>query len=161
MNNEKSLIPLSEAVETIKTAILQGQYEALKDVNRVQLAVYFAIGKYLSNNTRRLPYGASALKAISEQLHKEMPGLRGFSETSLKKMRLFFEHWKMLDAKSCVATHDSQKTESCVMTHDMAIAPSTNSLGNWESNKMIDIYHSIAIPNIAEFPVEDFFLSTF
>lgn len=152
-----NLISLSQAVEVIKTAILQGQYEALKDVNRVQLAVYFAIGKYLSNNTRRLPYGASALKAISEQLHKEMPGLRGFSETSLKKMRLFFEHWKMLDAKSCVATHGSQKTESCVMTHDMTIAPSTDNLGKLESNNMIDIYHSIAIPNIVGFPVEDFF----
>ncbi|MBQ3658053.1 MAG: DUF1016 family protein [Bacteroidales bacterium] len=136
MDENNALIPLSEAVEVIKTAIMQGQYEALKDVNRVQLAVYFAIGKYLSNNTRRLPYGAGALKIISEQLHKEMPGLRGFSETSLKKMRLFFEHWKMLDAKSCVATHDSQKTKS---------------------NNMIDIYHSITIPDIVGFPIEDFF----
>ena len=33
------------AVETIKTAILQGQYEAAKGVNRIQLAVYFGIGK--------------------------------------------------------------------------------------------------------------------
>ena len=136
MDENNALIPLSEAVEVIKTAIMQGQYEALKDVNRVQLAVYFAIGKYLSNNTRRLPYGAGALKIISEQLHKEMPGLRGFSETSLKKMRLFFEHWKMLDAKSCVATHDSQKTKS---------------------NNMIVIYHSITIPDIVGFPIEDFF----
>ena len=37
----KNLIPLSEAVETIKTAILQGQHEALKGANRVQLAVYY------------------------------------------------------------------------------------------------------------------------
>ena len=40
-----------------KTAILQGQYEALNDVNRVQLAVYFAIGKYLSKNTRKGVWG--------------------------------------------------------------------------------------------------------
>lgn len=31
----------AEAAETIKTAILQGQYEALKGENRIQLAVYF------------------------------------------------------------------------------------------------------------------------
>ena len=79
IDNNKSIIPLSQAVETIKTAILQGQYEANKDVNRIQLAVYFAIGKYLSKNTRNLPYGASALKAISDQLLREMPGLRGYS----------------------------------------------------------------------------------
>ena len=37
---DKELIPLSQAVEAIKTAILQGQYEANKDVNRIQLASY-------------------------------------------------------------------------------------------------------------------------
>ena len=33
---------------------MQGQHEALKDVNRIQLAVYYAIGKYLSKNTRKM-----------------------------------------------------------------------------------------------------------
>ena len=47
MEDNNSIIPLSQAVEAIKTAILQGQYEALKGVNRVQLMVYFGIGKYL------------------------------------------------------------------------------------------------------------------
>ncbi len=54
MDKDKSSIKLSEAVEAIKTAIMQGQYEALKDVNRVQLTVYYAIGKYLSKNTRKM-----------------------------------------------------------------------------------------------------------
>ena len=44
MDKNETLIPLSDAVKAIKTAIMQGQYEALKDVNRVQLAVYYAIG---------------------------------------------------------------------------------------------------------------------
>ena len=110
IENQNSLIPLSQAVETIKTAILQGQYEALKGTNRIQLAVYFAIGKYLSNNTRRLPYGAGALKAISDQLLRELPGLRGYSATNLKYMRLFYEAWQMLDVDSSVATDNSQST---------------------------------------------------
>ena len=106
--DEQLIIPLSQAVEAIKTAILQGQYEANKDVNRIQLAVYFAIGKYLSKNTRRLPYGAGAIKAISDQLLREMPGLRGYSETSMKKMRLFYEAWQLLDADSSIVTDKSQ-----------------------------------------------------
>jgi hypothetical protein len=40
------------AVRAIKTAILQGQYTAAKDTNRIQLATYFAIGKYISENSR-------------------------------------------------------------------------------------------------------------
>ena len=42
-----------DAVVAIKTAILQGQYEAARGVNRIQLAVYFGVGKYLSLNTRK------------------------------------------------------------------------------------------------------------
>jgi len=41
------LVLYDAAVKVIKTAILQGQYEAAKDVNRVQLVLYFSIGKYL------------------------------------------------------------------------------------------------------------------
>jgi len=98
--NNQNIIPLSQAVEAIKTAILQGQYEANKDVNRIQLAVYFAIGKYLSKNTRNLEYGAGAIKAISDRLYKDLPGLRGYSASSLKNMRRFYEEWKLLDAEN-------------------------------------------------------------
>jgi len=129
---DNQLIPLSQAVEAIKTAILQGQYEANKDVNRIQLAVYFAIGKYLSKNTRNLEYGAGAIKAISDRLHKELPGLRGYSETSLKNMRKFYDNWNMLDAESSVATDDSQSEiaiiessqESAVATAECSSAKS-------------------------------------
>ena len=112
MESDKSLIPISQAVETIKTAILQGQHEALKGANRVQLAVYYGIGKYLSKNTRHFAYGTGALKAISEQLCKDMPGLRGFSETNLKNMRLFYEQWDFLDSNSSVATDELHMSDN-------------------------------------------------
>ena len=96
----------NKAVETIKTAILQGQYEAAKGVNRIQLAVYFAIGKYISLNTRKNKWGTGALEAISQQLRKELPGLRGFSATQLREMRLFYEAWIMLDPNSSVMTDE-------------------------------------------------------
>lgn len=157
MDKEKSLISLTEAVEAIKTAILQGQYEALKDVNRVQLAVYFAIGKYLSENTRKGVWGTGALKQISLQLKKEMPGLRGFSETQLKEMRSFYEGWEILDAStqqcknlsveiSSVATDEINQCDLSVTTGELQMV-----------NNQIDIYKAIKIPDIADFPIEDFF----
>ena len=39
-----------KAVEIIKTAILNSQYEAVKDVNRVQLGLYFGIGRFLASS---------------------------------------------------------------------------------------------------------------
>ena len=156
---DNQLIPLSQAVEAIKTAILQGQYEANKDVNRIQLAVYFAIGKYLSKNTRNLEYGAGAIKAISDRLHKDLPGLRGYSETSLKNMRKFYDNWKMLDADTSVATDDSQTAVATAESHPQQSAVVTAELQNLQNQ--IDIYHSIYVPNVAEFPIEDFFAVPF
>ena len=133
-NTMNRLTKYGEAVEAIKTAILQGQYEAAKSVNRIQLAVYFGIGRYLSTNTRKCSWGTGALEAISEQLRKELPGLRGFSAMNLKLMRLFYEEWQMLDVNSTVMTVESQEKEN-----------------------QIDIYHSIKVPDLKDFPVEDFF----
>lgn len=82
-----------EAIETIKAAILQAQYKAAKNVNAQQLQLYYAVGGYISANTRNGTWGAGALKAISQQLQRELPGLRGFSERNLKYMRTFFEEW--------------------------------------------------------------------
>ena len=165
MENNNLSIPLSQAVEAIKTAILQGQYEALKDVNRVQLAVYFAIGKYLSKNTRKGVWGTGALKKISEQLRKELPGLRGYSETQLKDMRRFYEAWTLLDGdNSCaegnasVATTEMLPMNSAVATAQIASTNSAVVTAELQTTaNQIDIYHTITIPNIAEFPVEDFF----
>ena len=118
MDNKNSIIPLNEVVEAIKTAIMQGQYEALKNVNRVQLAVYYAIGKYLSKNTRKLAYGSGALKAISNQIHYELPGLRGFSETQLRDMRRFYESWQILDAEKYQVA-DEYDPNSAVATAEL------------------------------------------
>jgi hypothetical protein len=105
-DNEKLL----QAVADIKEAILQGQYEAAKGVNRIQLAVYFGIGKYISQHTRKGVWGTGALDTISHQLRRELPGLRGFSATSLRNMRKFYENWIMLDGNSASALAEFQST---------------------------------------------------
>lgn len=90
--NEVS-IELRSAVKAIKTAILQSQYRAAKAVNREQLSLYFGIGKYVSENSRKGFWGTGAIETISEQLQKELPGLRGFGARNLKNMRIFYEEW--------------------------------------------------------------------
>ena len=86
-----------DAVRVIKTAILQSQYDAAKTVNEKQLMLYYGIGKYISLNSRKGFWGRGAIDAISEQLDKEMPGLRGFSARNLRNMRTFYEEWSILD----------------------------------------------------------------
>lgn len=84
----------NEAVQKIKSAILQSQLEAAKAVNQRALALYYGVGKYVSDNTRNGKWGTGAIETISEQLRRELPGLRGFSATNIKMMRLFYEKWR-------------------------------------------------------------------
>lgn len=96
--DNQNIIPeeMREAVKAIKRAILRSQYRAAKGVNAEQLSLYFGVGRYISEHSRNGYWGTGAIESISEQLQKELPGLRGFGVSSLKNMRLFFEEWKQL-----------------------------------------------------------------
>ena len=85
-----------EAVKAIKEAILRSQYRAAASVNKEQLSLYYGIGRYVSENSRRGFWGKGAVEQISSMLQKELPGLRGFSTRSIKNMRQFYEEWKVV-----------------------------------------------------------------
>ena len=82
-----------EAVKTIKEAILRSQYHAATSVNKEQLSLYYGIGRYVSKNSRIGFWGKGAIEQISSLLQKELPGLRGFSTSNIKNMRVFYEEW--------------------------------------------------------------------
>lgn len=84
---------IQQAIADIKTAILQSQYRAAKAANAEMLSLYYGIGRYVSEHTRINAWGTNAIKMISQQLQKELPGLRGFSATAIKRMRIFYEQW--------------------------------------------------------------------
>jgi len=85
-----------DAANIIKDAIVRSRYQAAKLVNKELLGLYYAVGKYVSDNSREGTWGKGAIRQLSDGLQHELPGLRGFSEVSLKKMRLFYEAWQPL-----------------------------------------------------------------
>ena len=93
MENDNTMLSISRAVTTIKTAILQSQARTIRNANSDVLALYYAVGQYISKESRAQKWGSGAIKAISEQLRKELPGLKGFSERSIRYMRQFYEVW--------------------------------------------------------------------
>jgi len=101
----------TEAVKTIKTAILQSQYMAVKTVNSSQLSLYYGIGEYVSLNSRKGFWGTNAIENISEQLQKELPGLRGFSIANIKFMRQFYEAWST-ETKSLTGVSEMRSNQS-------------------------------------------------
>ena len=110
--NTTEYAELTNAVQAIKGAILQSQQRALAAINQEQLALYYGIGRFVSINTRNKNWGKGFIEAVSEQLRKELPGLRGFSAASLRKMRTFYEEWYILSDNSFVETNKLVDIES-------------------------------------------------
>lgn len=90
---ESSIQQYKQAVSVIKDAILYSQYRAAKLVTGEQLSLYFGIGGYVSAHSRQEAWGTSVIDRISEQLRRELPGLRGFSSQNIRNMRTFYEYW--------------------------------------------------------------------
>jgi len=110
--NTTEYTELTNAVQAIKSAILQSQQRALAAINQEQLALYYGIGRFVSMNTRNKNWGTGFIEAVSVLLRKELPGLRGFSAASLRKMRTFYEEWQMLSDNSFVETNKMVDVES-------------------------------------------------
>lgn len=150
----------ANAVQVIKAAILQSQQRALKAINQEQLALYYGIGRYVSANTRKKNWGKGALAAISEQLRKELPGLKGFSERNLKNMRTFFEEWRLLDSyNSAVQTAEFTEinNKSSVRTDEMVL----NSAVQTAELQSEDEIRQLQLTNLPDFPVVAFLSISF
>ena len=86
-------IEYNDDVQAIKQTILQSQYQATKRANALQLGLYYSVGGFVSERVESGRWGEGALKAVSGQLQRELPGLRGFSERNLYYMKTFYEVW--------------------------------------------------------------------
>jgi len=92
MKNE--IYQYTNDIKAIKQAILASRYSAASRANSIQLSLYYGIGNYVSENSRTQVWGTGAVDVISEQLCRELPGLRGFSPSGIKRMRTFYETWQ-------------------------------------------------------------------
>ena len=148
MNNE--IQNITSAVNVIKTAILQSQTHAAKAVNQEMLALYFGIGRFISANTRNRNWGKGVLARISERLRSELPGLRGFGESSLKNMRLFYEAWNFIESNSPIGIGElTDKTT-------IAVEDSSNLC-----NKETDTIRQLQLTNLPDFPLTEFLSISF
>ena len=113
----------SIAIQAIKDAILKSRYRAAALANRELISLYYGIGKYISENSRTGFWGTGAIDAISERLQQELPGLRGFSVSNIKNMRMFYEEWCQFFSNRQPAAVDLPLDDLCenraLITHDL------------------------------------------
>ena len=83
-------------IKEIKRIVSRARYNAFTAVNTEMLKAYFEIGRKIveeeQGGSKRAGYGEKLLDSISSELTKEFG--KGFSVTSLKNMRLFYNVYK-------------------------------------------------------------------
>ena len=112
--------------------------------------MYYGIGCYVSKNSREGFWGKGAIEAISQQLQKELPGLRGFSATNIKNMRSFYEEWSPIinrqpmadENKTLTAVSDSELNEQMLL---IEIRQPMADEFNWADFVAIGFSHHIEI----------------
>ncbi len=146
----KNDMTYQNAVDIIKTAILQSQARAAKAVNQEQLALYYGIGRYISMNTRNKNWGTGAIETISRQLRQELPGLRGFGSSSLKNMRLFYEAWYMIEPNSPIAIGElSGEVQNSIEGFAKQV------------DNQLDKIRQLRLANLPDFPLAEFLSISF
>lgn len=115
-------------IKALKSAILQSPYRAATLINKELLTLYFAVGKFISVKIKEEKWGAKVLENLSNDLQHELPGLRGFSATNMKQMRLFFESWEEHSLISPSLTGKSQTTELEIIAFKSTVSIQTRNI---------------------------------
>jgi predicted nuclease of restriction endonuclease-like (RecB) superfamily len=135
-----------QLITDLKQNIVQSRYAAARLANKEQLLLYFRIGEILSQRIAAEKWGAKILVQISQDLQKQLPGLRGFSHRNLINMKqLYTEYQSFAFSQTPPAqlrnsrTSNSQKT----ITHP----PTEKSSKTIEAFFNISFTHHILILN--------------
>lgn len=88
-----------EFIHSLKQEIINSRYQAARLANREQLLLYFKTGRLLSEKVKAQKWGTKVLEQIAVDLQSNLPGLKGFSFTNLKKMRQFYEAYSELEIR--------------------------------------------------------------
>src|SRR5665647_1866932 len=88
-----------EFIRSLKQEIINSRYQAARLANREQLLLYFKTGRMLSVKVKAQKWGTKVLEQIAVDLQSNLPGLKGFSFTNLKKMRQFYEAYPELEVR--------------------------------------------------------------
>lgn len=80
--------------DEITKRIRMAQYDALKAVNQEMIALYWEIGKRITEQQSALGWGKSVVENLSRDIQKEFPGIKGFGASNMWDMAHFYAEYQ-------------------------------------------------------------------
>lgn len=93
--NVKEIIEKTEFIKTIdsiKQDVINTRNKIMYNANRELINMYFRMGKNISENVK---YGNNFISILSKSLKLEFTNSTGFSERNLRRMKAFYEQYKV------------------------------------------------------------------
>lgn len=78
----------------ITSRIRSAQYEALKAVDKEMIALYWKIGRRITEQQAALGWGKSVVENLSRDIQKEFPGIKGFGVSNMWDMARFYAEYR-------------------------------------------------------------------
>ena len=78
----------------ITARIRSAQYEALKAVNKEMIALYWEVGKRITEQQTASGWGKSVVENLSRDIQKEFPGIKGFGVSNMWDMARFYAEYQ-------------------------------------------------------------------
>lgn len=78
----------------ITSRIRSSQYEAMKAVNKEMIALYWEVGRRISEQQKMLGWGKAVVETLSKDIQKEFPGIQGFGTRNIWYMARFYAEYE-------------------------------------------------------------------
>ncbi|GGP03162.1 hypothetical protein GCM10010992_10460 [Cloacibacterium rupense] len=96
----------------LKQKIQQSQIKAAIKVNSALIEMYWELGKKISERNFENTYGSGFFRQLSNDLKKEFPEIKGFSETNLKFFKRFYLFYRNEFTNRYQVGDDFQNTDN-------------------------------------------------
>lgn len=89
------LVQYGNLLGEIKNRIRQAQIKAVLSVNAEMIRMYFDVGKMIYNRQQLESWGAGVISRLSNDIHNELPEIKGFSERNIKFMVQLYKEYEL------------------------------------------------------------------
>jgi len=82
--------------------IKQARYNAIKNVNKELMELYWKVGEYVSKKISSSEWGHGIIQRLADYIKTSVPGSKGFSGQNIWRMKLFYETYQDVTILSAV-----------------------------------------------------------
>ncbi len=133
----------AQFLKILHDRIRDAQTKALQAVNKELVALYWDIGKGIVEKQRTEKWGDGIVAKIAHDLQNRFPGIKGFSERNLWKMRDFYVSYSVNEKlQPLVAeigwTHNAYILEKCKEPLEREFYIRMTRKHNWSKNQLVN-----------------------